>query len=225
MMDVADIMRLAFPGPRWLSRLPRLVAVSAGTLLAAIAALVLPAVALTGVAFGVLTATVASVDTELPPTCGFARGTGDRRRGGLRAGGVVTAVWLIVTGLVVLLGPATAIVIVAILLTVPLPWVWRALRTGDRAARTQPRAEQADTRAAPTVALEDLTTPALCAAWQRSYFAMLEVPAGPDRYATLRMRERLLDELELRDPAGFARWLHCGARAGSDPGRYLAPAR
>jgi hypothetical protein len=36
-----------------------------------------------------------------------------------------------------------------------------------------------------------------------------------------RTRERYLDEIERRDPRGFARWLSSGARAGSDPATFL----
>jgi len=32
----------------------------------------------------------------------------------------------------------------------------------------------------------------------------------------------LLDELERRDRAGFQRWLSTGARAASDPSRYIS---
>jgi hypothetical protein len=122
-------------------------------------------------------------------------------------------------------GPATGIIIVVMLHTAPLPWVWRALRTGGRTAPTEHHEERSDPLPPSAVALGDLTTQALCATWQRSYFAMLDAPACPGRYATVRLRERLLDELERRDPAGFARWLQTGARAGSDPGRYLASDR
>jgi hypothetical protein len=34
-----------------------------------------------------------------------------------------------------------------------------------------------------------------------------------------------LDELERRDPAGVARWLDSGARAGGNPSKFLTPAR
>jgi hypothetical protein len=34
-------------------------------------------------------------------------------------------------------------------------------------------------------------------------------------------RVAALDELERRDPAGFARWLAAGATAGSNPAQYL----
>lgn len=224
-MNVADVKRLRAPGPGLLARVLLTVAVPTGTLLCALAALVLPAEALTGVVFGVFIGIVASLTTDVPLTGGAARTAGDRRRAGLRIGAFVTAGWLVVTGLALVAGPATGIIIAAMLLTAPLPWLWRATRTGGRTAPAEHHEEQSDTLPTAAVALGDLTTPALCATWQRSYFAMLDVPPCPARYATVRMRERLLDELERRDPAGFARWLQTGARAGSDPGRYLASDR
>lgn len=63
----------------------------------------------------------------------------------------------------------------------------------------------------------------LCAAWQRTYWLLQDIPAtSPDRLAVIALRVRLLAELERRDPDGLVRWLHTQTRAGSDPGRYLA---
>jgi hypothetical protein len=67
----------------------------------------------------------------------------------------------------------------------------------------------------------DLSIPELCLAWRRTYLALLEVSADTPRDDIVALRERLLDEIERRDPAGFTRWLETGARAGSDPGRFL----
>lgn len=41
------------------------------------------------------------------------------------------------------------------------------------------------------------------------------------REAIVRRREAVLDELERRDPAGFARWLAAGPLSATDPARYL----
>jgi hypothetical protein len=41
------------------------------------------------------------------------------------------------------------------------------------------------------------------------------------RQAVVRRREAVLDELERRDPAGFARWLAAGPLSATDPVRYL----
>jgi hypothetical protein len=77
----------------------------------------------------------------------------------------------------------------------------------------------------PPLTFEALSTPELCLAWRRSYLALLDVTSYPARCDIVRMRECLLDELERRDRDGFTRWLDTGARAGSDPGRYLSTDR
>ena len=68
-----------------------------------------------------------------------------------------------------------------------------------------------------------MSTSELCAAWRRSYWALLDEPDGKCRCAIVHLRQTMLDELERRDADGFGRWLKAGARAGSDPGRYLTP--
>jgi hypothetical protein len=70
--------------------------------------------------------------------------------------------------------------------------------------------------------LGTLSTPELCLAWRRSYLTLVDLPAGSARCELVAMRQSMLDELERRDSAGFQRWLDDGARAGGDPGRYLA---
>ena len=77
----------------------------------------------------------------------------------------------------------------------------------------------------PPVAVAGLDLRALCLAWQRSHGSLNGLPAGPVRTELVATRERLLDELEQRDPVGFHRWLHRGAHASSDPGHYLTENR
>lgn len=60
----------------------------------------------------------------------------------------------------------------------------------------------------------------LCLTWRRS-FAALAKYGGPERSSIVDLRQACLDELQRRDPVGFARWLGAGARAASDPSRYL----
>ncbi len=69
----------------------------------------------------------------------------------------------------------------------------------------------------------DLSNEALCRCWRMSYAALHHDPSTPtpDALHLARTRERYLDELERRDPRGFARWLSSGARAGSDPAKFL----
>jgi hypothetical protein len=142
-----------------------------------------------------------------------------RRRCVIGAGGTAVWLWLVGTGLVVLLGTSTASVLVA-LLVVGGPaalLVRRSFRPIEPAAPGFP--VSAEVR---PLELATLSTPELCLAWRRSYIALGDLPAGPARGELVTLRQSLLDELERRDPAGFHRWLDAGARAGGDPSRYLA---
>jgi hypothetical protein len=171
------------------------------------------------------------------------RGPGDAaagRRAGLVAGAGTTGGLLALIGLVVLLGAAAGTLLLLALVVVGLVWTRRRTRSaaaapGDpRAARPRgatsgddpsPRgrapqvAEPAPGTPSPDPA--DLTAPQLCAVWQRTYFALLDLPVGASREAVADLRGRLLDEMERRDPDGFARWLEAGPRAGSNPGPFL----
>jgi hypothetical protein len=65
-----------------------------------------------------------------------------------------------------------------------------------------------------------LPTPALAREWQRTTVA-LESAWGPAAWDdVVRRRQELLDELERRNPDGFARWLAAGAPLGG-PGTVL----
>ena len=112
----------------------------------------------------------------------------------------------------------------------PLAWPWLRRRYGLPAARGNraagcPEVVPAAESPPPPLTFEALSTPELCLAWRRSYLALLDVTSYPARCTIVRMRECLLDELERRDRGGFTRWLDMGARAGSDPGRYLSTDR
>lgn len=63
---------------------------------------------------------------------------------------------------------------------------------------------------------------ALCASWQDTYRLIRDLPTDSvDHALVAEIRKQLLDEIARRDPAGFARWIHTGPRACSDPSRYL----
>lgn len=65
----------------------------------------------------------------------------------------------------------------------------------------------------------------LCWAWRRS-FARLTQASGPITTNHLaRLRGHYLDELEQRNPRGFAAWMGSGARAASDPAPFFLSVR
>ncbi len=70
------------------------------------------------------------------------------------------------------------------------------------------------------VGVTTLPDEALCRAWQASYIALHRRPPG-DHPAIASFRAALLDELQARHPAAFNRWIDAGARAASNPGRYV----
>jgi hypothetical protein len=143
-----------------------------------------------------------------------------RRRSVVTAGGTALSVWLVGTGVLVLLGPSLQSALIAILLVgVPAAvHLWRRFRLPAEPA-TPPVQLPA---VVPSPMLGTLSTPELCLAWRRSYLTLVDLPAGPARVEIVAVRQSMLDELERRDSDGFHRWLDAGARAGGDPGRYLA---
>lgn len=199
------------------------VAVSVAFLPAAVAVVVQPGTALGGLACGVAVGAAAALKAREDATGHARQIAAAARRAGLAAFAAFVAVWLVVTGTAVLFGSTAWVVILVIGLAVGLAAAprWVARRTWGPAGIGAAVAEPTVAATRPPVRPETLSTPGLCLAWRRSYLALLDAPPGPSRDELVRVRECLLDELERRDHAGFTRWLEAGARAGSDPTRYL----
>lgn len=201
----------------------------AGYLLGAVGVVALPAgVVLAWIGLGLFVGALAWRPARLRPAGVTSPAPAAGPRAGVTAAAVTVAGGLVLTGLVVLLGAAGALAIAVLLAAVV--WIRRGRGVPqDRVTVQSAAAARAeDVRSAarpPQVVPGELSTPELCLAWRRSYVALLDVPAGPGRCEIVRIRERLLDEIERRDRDGFTRWLETGARAGSDPGRYLATDR
>lgn len=65
----------------------------------------------------------------------------------------------------------------------------------------------------------------LCTAWRVSYSRLVRAVDDRARFEEVLRRQVYLDEIEGRYPDGFAAWMATGARAASDPGRYLTTDR
>lgn len=68
-------------------------------------------------------------------------------------------------------------------------------------------------------------TAEICWTWRRSYVELQQARQVDDRLRIVLLRQQCLDELSQRDPGGFHAWLSAGARAASDPSRYVCPQR
>jgi hypothetical protein len=64
----------------------------------------------------------------------------------------------------------------------------------------------------------------LCDAWRRSFMALQQARGPHLRDLVVRTRQRLLDEVEARHPAGLQAWLVSGAGAADSLDRFLGPA-
>jgi hypothetical protein len=133
------------------------------------------------------------------------------------ASGTVAAL-LVISGCVVLAGGAVAavsvgLVLAGVLARFTLREVRRGRAGGSAAVIPLPAA------GAPVQAL---TVEALGREWLRTS-SDLDLTREPSaRRALVDRRQEALDELERRDPVGFARWLAEGATVDSDPARYVS---
>jgi hypothetical protein len=147
----------------------------------------------------------------------------DRRQAAVDAGwrtavGTV-AVLLVVTGCVVVAGGAVAALLAGFALGGVL--VRRALRS----LRTDRRVSGAVVVPLPGTDagwVRGLSVEALGREWLRTSTALTQVRGPMARHALVERRRQALDELERRDPAGFARWLAEAATVDSDPARYVS---
>ena len=67
----------------------------------------------------------------------------------------------------------------------------------------------------------DLDDSELCLAWRQSFVRLEGCTSGPTHLDVVRRREEYLDELQRRNPDGFAAWLASGARAAGNPLPFL----
>ena len=136
---------------------------------------------------------------------------------------------LATAGLLVILGGTGAIVTLLLVATSPHAVRWYSDRLPARPAESGSKensgGEGAAARSivAPQVYASAALLPhdQLCLAWRTSFTVLQNTSDIDERARLAQCRRGFLDELERRDPQGFARWLAEGARAASDPGRYM----
>lgn len=67
----------------------------------------------------------------------------------------------------------------------------------------------------------EMTTSELVHAWRASFTSLQRAQTTTAKNEIVDRRQQYLDELERRDPDGIRRWLDSGARAASDPSRFI----
>ncbi|TDO66464.1 hypothetical protein EV651_10429 [Kribbella sp. VKM Ac-2571] len=187
---------------------------------------------------GAVVAMVALADPDGP-----GRPPRDRRRivatsTALAAGGTVSFV-----GLGNLVGAATAVLLLAIIvggspyairrclhwltehghLASPPPRSVRQDRA-DRPPRSAPApilGIEPDDASKPRIAPGALSDAALCVAWRASFSALQRAGSPTQRLQVVDDRRAYLDEIERRTAHGMAAWLASGPRAAGDPSRFV----
>jgi hypothetical protein len=137
-----------------------------------------------------------------------------------RTAAATVAVLLVLSGTATVGGALLTLFVVATGVAIVLgAWALRSRRPGapGPAVAAGPPGE-ADV---PVLPVADLSTGELGREWVRTSTALGGRLDPSTRQALAARRQEALDELERRDPAGFARWLAAGPLAGSDPAGYL----
>ena len=135
---------------------------------------------------------------------------------------------LAVAGLATLLGGSVTVVVLVVLGAVVAGWFLRGRRRSGPAA-TGPARMTASPLVSLTALVEHadagpvtgLSTAALGQEWVRTGAALAGRLDAQVRRLIVARREATLDELERRDPDGFARWMAGGPTPGSDPAAYV----
>ena len=193
-----------------------------------------PGLVAVGIAGTLAACTAAGIARDLPRP--------DRRRvveAAVQAGGWTVGLLLVLAGLATLAGGFVALLTVVVGVT-----AWFVVRGMRSTARPPEASGSSPPGPLPTTGAEvlrlpvppsgtgsrsggasssvaGLTTAALGREWLRSTRALAGRLAPVERQALVGRRQETLDELERRDPDGFARWLAAGPAPGSDPAAYV----
>lgn len=189
-----------------------------------------PEIVAVGVAGLLAGCMAAGISREMPAA--------SRRRSTLEAaasvGATTVGVLLLVAGIAALAGGAVAFLTIGtVVVVVLIVWTAHGRRpaassTSDRmttpshpslALPASPQAHGELTRLLPPVAV--LTTSELGQEWLRTSEVLAGRLDAAARASLVTRREETLDELERRDPTGFARWLAAGPTLSSDPAGYV----
>ena len=137
----------------------------------------------------------------------------------LRTAGGTVAVLLVLTGSVVVAGGAITALLTGCAVGVLLGrWAMRSARR----RRSPAIAPVVPLHGGDGTWVRGLSVPALGREWTRTAAALQRTREPLARQELVRRRQEALDELERRDPAGFARWLAGGATVDSDPAEYVS---
>lgn len=160
----------------------------------------------------------------------------------VQAAGWTFGALLVFAGIAVISGGTTAFLLGAGGSVVALcVWLLRSQRSGrpdspHPTAAEFPGSGVAPSRPAPAAAwsaappaaaarvtepVTELPTAALGREWLRTTAALAARLEPAARESIVRRRQEALDELERRDPEGFARWLAAGPAPGSDPADFV----
>jgi hypothetical protein len=140
--------------------------------------------------------------------------TGRTLRGALLWGGTAGAL----VGHTVLLGAGVLLLVGLVLAS--SPYCVRGFRRWLGSGLASRSSEKL--RFEPSVDLGGLTDQQLCRAWSTSYGALHRQSSAAQVAAAVAERAKYLDELERRNPDGFATWLASGAHSPGNPLPYLA---
>lgn len=129
------------------------------------------------------------------------------------------AVLLVLSGSIMLAGGAVTFLLVACGLgALVVRWALRSARS----RRPAPAADVVPLAGATGHDVRAMPVEALGREWLRTSAALAQARGAQERQALVDRRHAALDELERRDPVGFARWLAEGATVDSDPARYVS---
>jgi hypothetical protein len=215
------------PIPRPLSRVLLGGALVGGGGLAVVGALAVREPGLIGIGLAATLAgcTAAGIAREKPATARV-----PALEAAVRAAGGTVGVLLVVAGLSTVAGGIVATLVVTAAVVVVGVRILR--RPGPLGATTKDRGRPAAAevlrlpvspppRAVGLPPVATMTTRALGHEWLRTTAALGSRLTSAARASLVVRRESVLDELESRDPAGFARWLAAGPAGGSDPADYV----